>query len=174
MMCKEVVHTEFGKSCCFTGHRASKLPWGYDERDIRCIAFKEKLDAVIGAVYESGVTHFITGMANGCDMYCAEAVLKLKELYHDITLEAAVPYDGQEEKWSDDLKSRYRNILMSCDAVNIISDTYTPYCMMQRNKYMVDRSSILIACYDGKAGGTWNTIKYAMDCDREIIQIPIE
>lgn len=141
---------------------------------MRCTEFKEKLDAVIGAVYESGVTHFITGMANGCDMYCAEAVLKLRERFPDITLEAAVPYDGQEDRWSADLKRRYQNIIINCDAVNIISDKYTSFCMMQRNKFMVDKASILIACYDGKPGGTWNTIKYAMDNDREIIQIPIE
>lgn len=167
-------HTEFGKSCAFTGHRASKLPWGFDESDIRCIDFKDKLYAVIEAVYESGVTHFITGMANGCDMYCAEAVIELKQIHSDITLEAAVPYDGQEDKWSISLKERYRKILMSSDSVNIISDNYTPFCMMQRNMYMVDHSSILIACYDGKSGGTWNTIKYATDRDREIIQISIE
>ena len=166
--------TEFGKSCCFTGHRASKLPWGFNESDIRCIEFKEKLDAVIGAVYESGVTHFICGMANGCDMYCAEAVLKLKASNPDITLEAAVPYDGQESKWSPDLKQRYHDIIINCDAVNIISDKYTQFCMMQRNKYMVDSSSVLIACYNGQSGGTWNTVKYAMDLDREIIQSPIE
>ena len=166
--------TEFGKSCCFTGHRASKLPWGFDEQDIRCIEFKEKLYAVIGAVYESGVTHFICGMANGCDMYCAEAVLKLKTQYPDVTLEAAVPYDGQESKWSADLKRRYRDIIINCDSVNIISDKYTAFCMMQRNKYMVNHSSVLIACYNGQPGGTWNTIKYAMDHSKEIIQIPID
>lgn len=166
--------TEFGKSCCFTGHRASKLPWGYNENDSRCIEFKEKLDAVIGAVYESGVTHFICGMANGCDMYCAEAVLKLKETNPDITLEAAVPYEGQAEKWSADLKRRYHDIIINCDKVYIISDKYTQFCMMQRNKYMVNNSAVLIACYNGQPGGTWNTIKFAMDMDREIIQIPID
>lgn len=166
--------TELGKSCCFTGHRASKLPWGFNEQDMRCVEFKEKLLAVIGAVYESGVTHFICGMANGCDMYCAEAVIKLKESCPDITLEAAVPYDGQESRWSTDLKQRYHDIIINCDSVNIISNKYTSFCMMQRNKYMVDNSSILIACYDGKYGGTWNTIKYAMDRDKEIIQIPVE
>lgn len=46
--------------------------------------------------------------------------------------------------------------------------------MMQRNRYMVDHSSMLVACYNGQPGGTWNTIKYAMDFDREIIQIPID
>lgn len=163
---------EFGKSCCFTGHRASKLPWGYDESDIRCIEFKEKLDAVIGAVYESGVTHFICGMANGCDMYCAEAVLKLKKSNPDITLEAAVPYDGQEAKWSADLKRRYRDIIINCDAVNIISDKYTQFCMMQRNRYMVDRSSILIACYNGQSGGTWNTVNTLWTLTARLFKFP--
>lgn len=70
---------EHGKSCCFSGHRPSKLPWGYDESDPRCVEFKEKLSAVIGAVYDSGIKHFICGMALGCDMYCAEAVIRLKK-----------------------------------------------------------------------------------------------
>ena len=29
--------------CCFTGHRPSKLPWGEDERDPRCLALKREL-----------------------------------------------------------------------------------------------------------------------------------
>ena len=54
---------EFGKSCCFTGHRPAKLPWGYNENDPMCVGFKEKLCSVVEAVCESGVTHFICGMA---------------------------------------------------------------------------------------------------------------
>lgn len=38
---------EFGKSCCFSGHRPAKLPWKYDERDPRCIEFKDRLFSVI-------------------------------------------------------------------------------------------------------------------------------
>lgn len=165
---------DFGKSCCFTGHRPQKLPWKYNENDIRCIEFKEKLNAVINAVYESGITHFICGMALGCDMFCAEAVIELKKQNPDITLEAAVPYDGQESKWSEAGRQRYRSILMHCDKITLIQDSYTPGCMMRRNRYMVDSSNVLIACYDGKSGGTWNTIEYAMKLDKEVIQLPIE
>ena len=165
---------EFGKSCCFTGHRASKLPWGYDESDARCVRFKEKLAAVIGAVYESGITHFICGMALGCDMYCAEAVLALRREHPDITLEAAVPYDGQEARWGDNNRRRYRDIITACDKVTLLSDAYSPSCMMRRNRYMVDHSSVLIACYEGLTGGTWNTIRYAMQLDKEVIHLPIE
>ena len=28
-------------SCCFSGHRPGKLPWGDDEGDRRCLALKE-------------------------------------------------------------------------------------------------------------------------------------
>ena len=28
------------RTCCFTGHRPDKLPWGPDESDPRCAALK--------------------------------------------------------------------------------------------------------------------------------------
>ena len=34
-------------SCAFTGHRPAKLPWGDDERDIRCVALKARLRAAV-------------------------------------------------------------------------------------------------------------------------------
>ncbi len=164
---------DHGKSCCFTGHRPQKLPWGYDENDLRCIKFKNRLALTIEAVYESGIRHFICGMALGCDMYCAEAVIELRRRKGDITLEAAVPYDGQDEAWNAVNRKRYRDILMECDSTVLLSDSYTPSCMMKRNRYMVDSSSILIACYDGKSGGTQNTVNYAIEKDLEIIRLPL-
>lgn len=165
---------EFGKSCCFTGHRPAKLPWKYDERDPRCIEFKDRLASVIGAVYDSGISHFICGMALGCDFYCAEAVIELKKRHDDVTLEAAIPHIGQADKWGYNNRRRYENILSHCDKKTVIQEQYTPSCMMRRNRYMVDNSSVLIACYDGKSGGTWNTIRYAMERDVELIQLPTE
>lgn len=163
-----------GKSCCFTGHRPLKLPWKYNEDDPRCLEFKQRLADVIYAVYESGVTHFITGMALGCDIYCAEAVLALRNEHPEITLEAAIPYNGQEAKWPERSRRRYRRILIECDSAKLLQENYTPGCMMLRNKYMVDSSSVVIACYNGSTGGTYNTIKYAMQKNKEVIQIYIE
>ena len=165
---------DFSKSCCFSGHRPAKLPWKYNERDPRCIEFKDSLFSIIGAVYDSGISHFICGMALGCDIYCAEAVIKLKEMHGDITLEAAIPYSGQADNWGEYNRRRYERILSLCDKTTVIQESYSPSCMMRRNRYMVDRSSVLVACYDGKPGGTWNTIRYAMDKDVEVIQLPTE
>ena len=83
---------EFGKSCCFSGHRLAKLPWKYNERDPRCIEFKDRLFSIIGAEYDSGISHFISGMALGCEIYCAETVIKLKEMHGDITLVSSIPF----------------------------------------------------------------------------------
>lgn len=65
-------------TCCFTGHRPEKLPWGSDETDPRCAALKEKLRDAVEAAYGEGMRHFICGMARGCDLYFAEAVLALR------------------------------------------------------------------------------------------------
>ena len=66
------------KTCAFTGHRPKGL--GYPELDERCAALKEKLRAlIIRMIEEEGVTHFISGMAQGVDMYAAEMLMYGKE-----------------------------------------------------------------------------------------------
>ena len=61
-------------SCCFTGHRPMKLPWGMNESDPRCIELKAQLASMLEAAYEMGYRNFICGMAIGCDMYFAEVI----------------------------------------------------------------------------------------------------
>ena len=65
-------------TCCFTGHRPNKLPWGNNEGDPRCLRLKEELAARLDGVYQAGFRHFLCGMALGCDLYFAEAVLTLR------------------------------------------------------------------------------------------------
>ena len=78
-------------TCCFTGHRPNKLPWGEDERAPRCLALKARLAELLEDCYRQGYRHFICGMAQGADMYFGEAVLALREKHPDVTLEAAIP-----------------------------------------------------------------------------------
>ncbi len=148
-------------TCCFTGHRPAKLPWGMNEQDPRCIELKENLRSSLQGIYESGYRHFICGMAIGCDTYFAEAVLALREVHDDITLEAAVPCDNQDGKWNRRQKETYARLLKLCDICTYVSHSYTPECMMKRNQYMIDRSSLLLACFNGKSSGTMSTILYA-------------
>lgn len=161
-------------SCCFSGHRTAKLPWGADERDERCRHLKEQLRAVLEHLIDEGYTHFICGMADGCDLYCAEAVLELRERYPALTLEAAIPCPEQADSWSPAQRARYRGILARCDRETLVEEYYTRGCMQHRNRYMVDHSSVLVALHGGLPGGTRYTIEYALRRGLDVIDIPIE
>ena len=160
-------------ACAFTGHRIEKLPWGENEDDPRCRKLKDELADAVEAVYRSGVRHFLCGMATGCDMYFCEAVLSLRAEHSDVTLEAAIPWEGQSRGWSETLRRRYDRLVTECDYHTLVCRGYTPACMMRRNRYMVDSASVLIAAYSGQPGGTMNTLLYAMRQGREVVQIAI-
>lgn len=66
-------------TCCFTGHRPQSLPWKFNEQDERCLKMKEQLRNEIIKAIKNGYTTFISGMALGFDMICAEIVLELKK-----------------------------------------------------------------------------------------------
>ena len=164
---------ERAQTCCFTGHRPMKLPWGMNEDDPRCLMLKAELAARLEGLYALGFRRFLCGMAIGCDMYFAEKVLELREEHPDVILEAAVPCDSQAERWSRAQQLRYRSLLEQCDEVHYVSHVYTPDCMLRRNEYMIDRSSLLLACFGGKTGGTMKTILYAMRTGVETVILDI-
>ena len=76
-------------SCCFSGHRRGKLPWGDDEGDRRCLALKERLWNEMEAAYERGYRHFICGMAQGCDLYFCELALALRQQFAGLSCASA-------------------------------------------------------------------------------------
>lgn len=158
-------------SCCFTGHRSSKLPWGGNEADPRCVELKRKLAAAVEELYRRGVRHFICGMATGCDMFFAEAVTELRERRPDVTLEAAIPCEEQDRRWAPELSARYDRLLAECDSRTLVSRAYTPECMMRRNRYMVDKAGTVLAVFNGSHGGTFSTLRYAISLGREIVEI---
>lgn len=151
------------KSCCCTGHRPKGFPFQYGidtkKHNAYLQALKEKTEL---AITEYGITRFISGMAIGVDLDFAETVLKLKNKY-PITFECAIPCPNQTLKWKDTDKIRYEYILNNADIINIISKQYTSECMLKRNRYMVDKSELVIAVFNGiEKGGTWYTINYAI------------
>ena len=119
------------KSCAFTGHRPQNLPFGFREDDERCTALKETLKKqIISLITDENVTHFISGMALGVDMYAAEIVLELKKTYPGITLESAIPCETQAAKWNAAMRERYYGIAAQCDKETLLQTHYTPDCMM--------------------------------------------
>jgi len=144
-----------------------------NEQDPACLRLKRLLEQAVTFAYEQrGMRHFLCGMAWGSDLYFAEAVLRLRRRYPDVTLEAVIPCPSQPGGWPPDQQQRYRELVSLCDYETLIQNHYDPGCMLRRNRYMVDHSSLLIAVHDGLPGGTRRTIEYALKNRLEIIDIP--
>lgn len=141
--------------CCFTGHRPEKL--AVPEPELRTALRRE-----INAAIADGYTTFISGMARGVDIYAAEEVLLISERDPNIRLICAYPYPDCCEQFSSVWRKRCNDISSRADLRVNVSDEYRPGCYQKRNEWMVERSSRLIAVYDGSCGGTYNTIVSAM------------
>ena len=158
--------------CAFTGHRPKSFPWKYNESDQNCVALKKVLAQQIAALVEDGVTGYISGMALGVDLWSAQIVLDLREKNSALKLYCALPCEGQEKKWPADKQKLYRSILEQADDIHWESRSYTPDCMLNRNRYMVDHASVLLAVYNGEyRSGTGMTVREARSKHRKIILI---
>mgnify|MGYP005791164297 CR=1 FL=1 len=164
---------EIGITCCFSGPRPKSYPWGNDRECEARIA--EKLKIAVQEAIGRGYRHFISGMAAGIDLLAAKIVMQMRENMSDkgITLEAAVPFPDQPRRWKEETKLEYENILLRCDKVQSIADMFSVAAYQERDRYMVERSSLLIAVPGKPNGGTARTIAYAKKLNREVVLLNV-
>ena len=146
-----------------TGHRPNKLG-GYEFSAPKRIWIRDRLRERL-LVHKPDMV--ISGMALGFDQDLAYVAIEMA-----IPFVAAVPFVGQERVWPKESKDFYNQLLSKAASIAIVSPgEYSVDKMQVRNEWMVDHCSILIACWDGSAGGTGNCVKYAMEVGREIDRI---
>lgn len=150
-----------------TGHRPDKLG-GYDRR-----LFNDLCDfaaVVLTGIRPSGV---ISGMALGWDQALAVACVRLS-----IPFVAAVPFVGFESRWPSASQEDFKKLIMAAEALYVVcedwqvADAGVPWALMERNKWMVDNSTDLLALWNGdRHGGTFNCIQYAKEGRRNIVNV---
>lgn len=159
-------------SCCFTGYRPSKMPFRIETDDSGYVEFENRLTDIINDLIDTGCRHFFSGAAMGFDIIAAESVLLAKKYCpEEIRLSCVIPFIEQSAAFTPFWKKRYDTVLQKCDDVILISDTYFKGCYMKRNRYMVDNSDCVVTWFDGRPGGTKNTLDYAVSRGRHIINI---
>jgi len=157
------IYLNSDRSCCFTGHR--NIP----AKDIPLI--KKCIQEVIVSFSNLGFNTFITGGALGFDTLAAQTVLNMKTTIPDLRLVVAVPCLDQDKSWSIYQKSIYRHILERADKTICLNKQYVTGCMHQRNRFMVDNSTVCIAYLKSANGGTAYTVRYAESNDKEIVNL---
>lgn len=150
-----------GLAICGTGHRPNKLG-GYtlDVRTrLRVLA--------IEAIRSLALRGLISGMAQGWDWALAEAAIHLQ-----LPWVAAIPCANQERLWPKAAQAEYHAMLAQATKVIPLSAApYSPALMQKRNEWMVNKADLVLALWDGSAGGTTNCIHYAQSQNKQIVNV---
>ena len=150
-------------SVCFTGHRDIEPS---EAKNVPAL-----LKSIIKESISRGATRFLAGGAVGFDTIAALCVLELKREFPDITLELILPCTNQAQKWSERNRMVYEMIIERADRVEYLHQTYTPNCMHDRNRRLVDEADLVIAYLSHSGGGTAYTVAYALQNDKELINV---
>ncbi len=161
-----------GYKCCFTGYRPEKLPFDIGVEDKAYIDFDNTLILGIKQLLDEGCRTFYTGMAMGFDIICAETILLLKKASEfPLKLICVIPYADQSDGYSPEWRERYDKVLKESDEKVILADRYYKGCFQNRNRFMVDNSDFVLTWFDGKAGGTKNTVDYAVKKQKYVFNL---
>lgn len=141
---------------CITGHRPEKLD------DIEWV--ESSLREVMQKLEPA---HLIQGMAAGVDILSAEVAHEL-----GITYTAAKPWAGHSARGAD--RERYAKVIADAEHivdVNPSREYIGPHLYQKRNEWMVDHATVIVAVWDGTAGGTKNCVLYAKKKELPLVRI---
>lgn len=163
---------------CITGHRPNGLPreYGYNLNNEAWTKLKKYIEVTIEECYKYATPNeeltLVTGMALGVDTAFWEVANELRKSNRNIKIEAAIPFVGQEKKWKHESQKQYTQMLSESDKVTTVSEEgFATYKMMARNRYMVNKSDIVIAVICKETGGTAQCVKYAKEHNKVVIEI---
>lgn len=152
------------QTCCFTGHRII-LP-----RTIPVLS--AQLETTVRSLIGSGIIYFRAGGALGFDTLAAETVLRLRDEFPQIKLNLMLPCHDQTSDWGKKDIARYEDILKRADEyVYAFDGNYLPGCMLERDRLLVDGSSICVAYCRRPMGGSAYTVRYARKQGLKLIML---
>lgn len=160
------------QSACFTGPRASKMP--YNETSVNHERLEKILKQEILSLIRNGVSEFYTGGQTGIDTLAALLVISLiDEIGTTAHLHLVLPFRDMQNGFTRLQRDDFEWVKRHADTVTYISEAYTLDCYRTRNRYMIGKSQYLIAVADKQTphSGTHMTINMARKKGIEIVTI---
>ncbi|MGA9382002.1 MAG: SLOG family protein [Phormidium sp.] len=141
----------------FTGHR-------YIE-DFTTQWYKG-MNNLIDLALEQKTTEFLVGMALGADQLFAKLLINRK-----LKWTAVIPCADQTELWKRSQQRQYNQLLAQATKKIVLYPKYSKGVMQARNLWMIKRSNLCLAVYDGRNdGGTKLTVDMAIAHNRTVVQ----
>ncbi len=151
---------------CLTGHR--QIPTQH------ALVLPGLLERHMLALIERGAVEFRVGGAVGFDMVATLKLLEIKERMPHIRLRLCLPCRDQAKGWNDAARRAYNYILARADDVSYTVESYTPSCMLARDRQLVEGSDVCLAYCTKNKGGAFYTCSYALKHDLELINLADE
>lgn len=160
------------ETVAFTGYRPEKIRLSSSNPDIEQ-EIRSALNVMIRDLYGRGYRRFLSGMAEGFDLWAAGEVLDLKASGEcpGIELWAIVPFRGQERNYQVDSLESYRRVLDEASEVVVLAEHYCPECYRRRNDWLVENASLAVCYFDGQPGGTQYTVRKARKAGLPVINL---
>jgi len=169
------------RTICFTGHREISIADYRNNphsRHLTVASVRLMLCRYISMAVESGYTTFISGLAEGTDLWAADYVLCHKRRNPDIRLIGVMPYLKHSKYFRPSYRETLKNIELRADLLlstemnpdmvygSNAGENRSPDLYRRRNYFMCDNSSAVIAFFDGAnyRSGTAQTVSYAKRC----------
>lgn len=113
---------------------------------------------------------FLVGREGEFDILASSVVRKVKKQfdYGNCSLILVMPYMKAEFRNNEREFLNYYNDVEICEQS---AKAHYKSAMQIRNRYMVDRSDLVICCIQHKSGGAYKTIQYAKKAGKQIIQV---
>jgi uncharacterized phage-like protein YoqJ len=111
---------------------------------------------------EEGLEWVIISGQLGVELWAAEVVFELQNVYQHLQLAVLTPFLNQEENWSEENKEYYEFILSQADFVDSITKRKyeNPGQLRLKNQFIVEKSDGLLIVYDDEKEGS---PKYMLD-----------
>jgi uncharacterized phage-like protein YoqJ len=156
----------------FTGYRPPKIRRTLGEGDIEAAVRFAAREAIV-RLYGDGYRIFLSGMAEGFDLWAAHEALLLREGGEcpELSLTAVVPFTGQERRFEHGQAELYRRALEGADRVVVLSPDYTRDCYARRNDWLVDNAALVACWFDGQRGGTQYTVRRARKAGVPVVNL---
>lgn len=141
------------KNLLVSGYRAHELNI-FSQKHKGIVYIKKALTAKLIPLIDNGLEWVITPGQYGVDLWACEVVIELKEQYPQLKLSIITAYSNQEEKWKDDKKDFYHQVLKGVDYYASVSNQ--PYDgiwqLTARDELLFRKTDGILLVYDEDAG----------------------
>lgn len=141
------------KNLLITGYRAHELQV-FDEKHKGIVYIQKAIASRLIPLLEEGLEWVITPGQYGVDLWACEVVIELKKQFPSLRLSIIAAYLNPEEKWKEDKKTYYQQILKGVDYYGTVSKQ--PYSgrwqFTARDELLFRKTDGILLVYDEEAG----------------------